>query len=104
MNLSLSKFVQSGMNVAFFKHLPSSICYAYLQIIGKIYYAFKRRERRLITQNVADMLEGRSRCFIKSVTRNTFKGIFAHYYEKMFSAYKNIEEIKRFMRRKVARS
>ena len=101
MNLNLSKFTQSRINVALFRRLPSSVCYVYLQIIGKLYYAFRRREKRLIERNVTDMLVGRPPAFVKSVIRNTFKGIFAHYYEKMFSAYKNIEEIKRFMRRKV---
>lgn len=101
MKLNLSTFVQGPVNVALFRRLPSSVCYVYLQLVGKLYYAFRRREKRLIERNIVDMLSGKPDALVRSVTRNTFKGIFAHYYEKMFSAYKTIDEIQRFVRRKV---
>jgi len=47
------------------------------------------------------MLSGRDERYIRRIIRQTFKGIFAHYYEKMYSAFKDIHSIRRFVGKKI---
>jgi len=101
MKLNLSTFFQSRVNVMLFRHLPAPLSYAYMQAIGKLYYLVKRSEKRLIEKNIRDMLEGKNEKHIRRIIRQTFKGIFAHYYEKMYSAYKDINAIWRLVGKKV---
>lgn len=100
MKVNLSKFFQAKMNVTIFKRMPASVSYLYLQTIGKIYYLVRRKEKRLIEKNIRDMLEGRDEHYIRGIIKQTFKGIFAHYYEKMYSAFKDIDQIRRFVGKK----
>ena len=102
MTINVSAFCQLKPNIALFKNLPASICYQYMQLIGKLYYLLKRKEKRLITSNIRDLLQGKSEGYIKSITKQTFKGIFSHYFEKMISAFKDVHEIKRFVTKKVS--
>lgn len=95
--LNLSKFCQSRLNIMMFKKFNPHLCFSYMQLLGKIYYAFNKKERELISTNIRDLLEGRDESFIKKTTKEAFKGIFTHYFEKMFSAYKNFPDIKKFI-------
>ncbi len=100
MNFSLSKFFQARVNVTFFKRMPSSVSYLYMQVIGKMYYLIKRDEKRLIEKNIRDMLGGKDERYIRRIISETYKGIFAHYYEKMYAAFKDVDTIRRFVRKK----
>ena len=100
MKVSLSKMFQSRWNVAIFRWTPAAVSYYYMQALGKIYYLIKRKEKRLIERNIRDMLDGRDERYIRSTIRQTYKGIFAHYFEKMFSAFKDVDKIRRFVRMK----
>jgi lauroyl/myristoyl acyltransferase len=79
--------------------LPRAVCYGYLQLLGKLYYLTNRRERHLIAQNIRDMLGDRDPAYVKGIVRQTFKGIFAHYYEKMFSAFRGVKSIRKLIYR-----
>ena len=100
MKLNLSRFCQSKFNVMMFKKFDPQLCFSYMQLIGKIYYAVNRKERELIKANIRDLLEGKDEAFIKHTTKEAFRGIFTHYFEKMFSAYRNYPEIKKFINEK----
>ena len=97
MKLNLSKFCQSKLNVMMFKNFNPHLCFSYMQVLGKIYYSLNKKERDLIKTNIRDLLEGRDEEFIRKTTKEAFKGIFTHYFEKMFSAYRNYHEIKDFI-------
>jgi lauroyl/myristoyl acyltransferase len=97
MKLCLSSLFQSRWNVAIFQHMPAQVSYLYMQAIGKIYYLIKRGEKRLIEANIRDMLEGKDERYIRRITKQTFNGIFAHYFEKMFSAFKDMDQIRHFV-------
>ena len=101
MKTSLSALFQSRLNVNLFRLLPASACYVYMQLIGRLYYAFRRKERRLIEENIRDLLFDRPAEYVSRIAKETFKGIFMHYFEKMFSAFKNIDQIREFMKTKV---
>ena len=100
MKLSLSTLFQARWNTMIFRSMPAQISYLYMQVIGKIYYLAKDKEKRLIERNIRDMLEGKDERYIRNTIRQTFKGIFAHYFEKMFSAFKDVSQIRRFVQMK----
>ncbi len=99
MKLNLSVFLQNKFNVYLFRNMPASFCYWYMQLLGRLYYLVRRRERRQIETNIREMLKNNK--IADRVVRETFKGIFAHYYEKLFSAFRDLDQIARYMRRKV---
>ncbi len=101
MVMGLSAFFQSGLNVRLVKALPAGFFYGYMQLLGRLYYLLRPRERRLIGANIRDMLGDRSKPEIRRIVTETFNGIFAHYFEKLFSAFKEIDQIRSFIRRKV---
>jgi KDO2-lipid IV(A) lauroyltransferase len=68
-----------------------------MQLLGRLYYTFNRTERELISSNIRDLLEERDEAFIRKTIKEAFRGIFTHYFEKMFSAYKNFPDIKKFI-------
>ena len=100
--MNLSVFLQNKLNVRVFASLPAPFCYGYLQLLGRLYYLIRRRERRLIERNIRDMLHDRDERFVKQIVGQTFKGIFAHYFEKLFSAYRDLDQIARYMKRRVS--
>ncbi len=87
MKLKISVFFQSPANVFLFRHMSPRIAQYYLHGIGFLYYLINRGEKRVIEKNVRDVLQGQDESYIRRVVRETFKGIFTHYFEKMFSAY-----------------
>lgn len=100
MKLNLSKFFQLRWNVFLFRLLPYSAGYAYMQLIGKLYYLIRRKEKHLIERNIRDMMQSKTKRELRRIYRNTFKGIFAHYFEKMYSAFKNVDDIRRLVDRR----
>ncbi len=97
MSSNLSRFFQSRFNVMLFRYLPPAFCRMYLHLLGKGFYFFNRREKRLIEYNIRDFLAGKGEKEIKRVTREAFNGIFEHYFEKMFAAYRKFESVKRYV-------
>ena len=101
MKLNISVFFQSPLNIFIFRHVSPRISRRYLQAIGFLYYLVNRKEKRRIAKNVRDLLEGREESQVRKVTRDTFKGIFSHYLEKMCSAFMKTEAIERYVRHNV---
>ncbi len=101
MKLNISVFFQSPVNVFIFRHVSPRISRRYLQAIGFLYYLVNRKEKRRIARNVRDLLDGREESQLRKVTRETFRGIFSHYFEKMCSAFMDTEAIERYVRRHV---
>ncbi len=85
--LKISEFFQSPFNVFLFRHLSPTLAQRYLHTIGFIYYTLKRHERGVIERNVREVLAGQPEREVRRTVRETFKGIFTHYFEKMFSAF-----------------
>ena len=87
MKLKISEFFQSRVNVTLFRLMSPRVAKTYLHAIGFVYYLLNRAEKRVIECNVRDVLKGQDERYVRRVLRETFKGIFTHYFEKMFSAY-----------------
>jgi len=100
MKLSLSNFFQLKPNVLIFRALPPSICLFYMRMLGAIYYRIKRDEKRLIEHNIRDMMGSRSGRDMDRLVKETFKGIFTHYFEKVFSAFRSYPCVKQYIQRR----
>jgi KDO2-lipid IV(A) lauroyltransferase len=97
MKLRISVFFQSPFNVFLFRHMSPRIAQTYLHAIGFLYYLVNRREKRVIERNVREVLVGQAEGYVRTVLRETFKGIFTHYFEKMFSAYLDYGTVRRYV-------
>jgi KDO2-lipid IV(A) lauroyltransferase len=97
MNLKISVFFQSPANVFLFSRMSPRIGQFYLRIIGYLYYLINRNEKRLIEQNVCEVLHSQGIRNVRKVIRQTFKGIFTHYFEKMFSVYGDYFIVRSFL-------
>lgn len=97
--LSISRFIQRNGNILFFRYAPNKIGFYYVKLVFHLYYFFRFREKRIIRRNIRDFLRGlqwRDDRLMRRVMRGAFNGIFMHYYEKMFSAYKPYWEVVRY--------
>ena len=99
MKLSLSKFFQMKPNVLIFRVLPPSFCLFYMRMLGAVYYRIKRDEKKLIEQNIRDMMGNQRGRDMDRLVRETFKGIFTHYFEKIFSAFRCYPYVRRYILR-----
>jgi len=100
MKPKISVFFQSRANVFLFRHLSPRAARTYLHAIGFLYYLVNRREKRQIEHNVRDVLQGQPEPYVRTVLRETFKGIFTHYFEKMFSAYRDYDMVYSYVERR----
>lgn len=97
MRLKLSSFLQLKINVFFYRKLGWDICLGYILVLGKLYYLFNRKERDRIAHSVEYVFKGyKSDYEIKKIKKNIFRGIFDHYFEKIYNAYENIKELSLF--------
>ena len=97
MKLKISVFFQSPVNVFLFRHLSPTLAQRYLHAIGFVYYLLNPHEKRVIEKNVREVLVGQKEKEVRKVVRETFKGIFTHYFEKMFSAFLDYDTVKRYV-------
>jgi KDO2-lipid IV(A) lauroyltransferase len=75
------------------------ITFFYMSILGKLYFFFNRKEKWKIKNAVKAVFTGRkNRSEIRSITRDVFRGILSHYFEKFFNAYSTTETWKTFFR------
>ncbi len=98
MKIKISLFFQSPLNVFLFRHLSPRIAQKYLHAIGFLYYLLNRKEKRIIARNVRGVLRGQEERYVRKVIRETFKGIFTHYFEKMFGAFLDTETVAEYVR------
>jgi KDO2-lipid IV(A) lauroyltransferase len=98
MKVKLSPFFQSSFNVFLFKHVSPRIALKYLHGIGLLYYMLNRKEKKVIEHNVRTVLFGQDEKYVRKVIRETFKGIFTHYFEKMFGAFLDCETVCRYVK------
>lgn len=97
MKLKVSVFFQSPINVFLFRRMSPRNAQRYLHAIGLLYYLVNRHEKRVIERNVREVLSSDDECYVRKVVRDTFKGIFTHYFEKMFSAYREYGNVRRYI-------
>ncbi len=102
---NLSKFFQKKFNAWLIRYLPFSVSRSYIIALGWLFYWFKPREKALITRAIVQVTQCRANAKeLRRTIRQTFKGIFEHYHEKLFVAYTRLPRTVRFLLRKVQTS
>ncbi|MBB6479724.1 lysophospholipid acyltransferase family protein [Spirochaeta isovalerica] len=100
--LSLSKFLQARLNVLIFRFLPFHTSRLYLLFLGKIYYNLKKKEKSHIKNTLTYVYkDSRTPEELNRIIRETFRGIIAHYHEKLFIAYNYLPNTLKFLRKSV---
>ena len=88
MRVKLSSFLQWHLNIFIIRKLGWQISFYYLFILGRLFYFLNGGERRRIVESIeavyGDQRDGEE---LENISKTVFRGIFAHYYEKLFNAY-----------------
>lgn len=100
--LNLSKFLQARFNVFLFRFMPQYVSRLYLLLLGKIYYKFKKKQKIRI-ENTLDLIykNRKSAKELKKLKKRTFRGIIAHYHEKLLVAYTHLPGILSFLKKNI---
>jgi len=98
MSLSLSTFLQLKVNNFICPKLGWRFTFFYLVLLGKLYFSLNRLEKQKIEGAIEDVFaKHMSPSEIRSIAKDVFKGIFYHYYEKIFNAYATSETLRLFL-------
>ncbi|HYA03760.1 MAG TPA: lysophospholipid acyltransferase family protein [Syntrophobacteria bacterium] len=101
-SLGLSGFLQSRLNVRVVRWMPFRVSRAYLNLIGRLYYALNQQEREELRENLGVvMLRLQATDPMHRIVSRTFRGIFTHYCEKLFTAYADFEKVCRHIQERV---
>jgi lauroyl/myristoyl acyltransferase len=88
MRVKLSSFFQWHLNIFIIQKLGWQISFYYILILGKLFYFLNAGERRRIVESIeavyGDQRKGEE---LEIISKTVFRGIFSHYYEKLFNAY-----------------
>ena len=99
MKINLSSFLQGRFNIFMCRMLGWRITFFYMSILGKLYFFFNRKEKLKIKKAIKTVfIDHKNSPEIRSITRDVFRGILFHYYEKFFNAYSTTETWKTFFR------
>ena len=98
MRLKLSSFLQMKPNLLIYQMLGWKIAFYYILVLGRLYFSVKRREKRRIELSIqAAFGHSKDKREIASITRDVFRGVFSHYYEKLFNAYADVRTLKNLL-------
>ena len=102
MKPKLSSFLQTRWNVILYQTLGWKIAFWYLILLGRIYFYLYPEEKEKIEDALETAVLPSRWSFERSeIKKKVFRGILAHYYEKLFNAYENIEDLKRFFNERI---
>ena len=98
MRIKLSAFLQMKPNVYIYQKLGWRIALFYMIILGRMYFLLRQEEKRKITASLEKVFgERKGRSELKAMANHVFRGIFCHYYEKIFNAYTDIHGLRTFL-------
>ena len=97
MRLKLSSFLQMKPNLLIYQMLGWKMAFYYILVLGRLYFSIKRMEKRRIELSIQAVFgHSKDKREIASITRDVFRGVFFHYYEKLFNAYADVRTLKNF--------
>lgn len=103
MKMDLSRFLQSKFNMFIYAVFGWYMTRVLVFFFGRLYFYFNKKERQRIEHAVWESMgPGKKRSDVRKLIRKVFKGIYCHYYEKLFIAYEKPEKAIRFMNRNIA--
>lgn len=102
MKIDLSRFLQSKVNMFIYSVFGWNMARIWVFFFGKLYFCFNKKEKQRIKDAVMESMgAGKIRRDVRKLTKNVFKGIYSHYYEKLFIAYEKPEKAIRFMKQNI---
>lgn len=103
MKKDLSCFLQSKFNMFLYMVFGWHMARVLVFFFGRLYFYFNKSEKQRIEDAVWESLgPGKRTHDVRKVVRNVFRGIYSHYYEKLFIAFEKPEKAIRFMSRNIA--
>ncbi len=94
----LSPFLQSKFNVFICLTFGWILARFYIFFLGKLYFFLNKHERQIITNAVVDVIGNtRQGLNIEKMVKKAFRGIFYHYYEKLFIAFEEKDKATKFL-------
>lgn len=102
MKMDLSRFLQSKFNLFLYSVFGWNMARVLVFFFGRLYFYFNKKERELIEHAVKESMgPGKRRSDLRKLTKSVFRGIYCHYYEKLFITYEHPEKAVRFMNRNI---
>jgi KDO2-lipid IV(A) lauroyltransferase len=96
--MKLSSFLQTKPNLFIYQKIGWKIALYYIMILGRLYFLVRQEEKQKIVASLESVFSTRKKkSEIETITKEVFRGIYAHYYEKLFNAYEGITELRSFM-------
>ncbi len=100
--IKLSSFLQWRFNLFIYLAFGWKVTRLLIFSLGKIYFFFNREEKQQIMDAVFQVASCRNRQKShRRIIKTVFKGILAHYYEKMFIAFEDPERATGFLNKHV---
>ncbi|MBL7178656.1 MAG: lysophospholipid acyltransferase family protein [Pseudomonadota bacterium] len=98
MKINLSSFLQCRFNIFLCRLLGWRITLYYISFLGRLYFFFNGAETSKIKTAVQTAFGGcKQHHEIKSITKDIFRGILYHYYEKIFNAFSAAKILRAFI-------
>jgi lauroyl/myristoyl acyltransferase len=100
--VSLSCFLQWRVNTLLIRYIPRSVGLLYLSLLGRVYFFFNRTEKNQIQTNLSSVVRRLpTKVVLDQTIQRTFKGIIAHYHEKLFVAYVHFGKVCNFLQKNI---
>ena len=98
LQIALSPFLQLKFNTFIYHKLGWELSRLYITILGKLYFFFNRKDKCKIKRAIEVAFAGQKNdSKTKPITKNVFRGVLSHYYEKLFNALSSAEELEAFL-------
>ena len=100
--MKLSSFLQMKPNLFIYQRMGWKITLHYIMMLGRLYFLLKQDEKQKIVKSLESVFGNRKeKSEIEAITKEVFRGIYAHYYEKLFNAYEEITGLRSFMEKSI---
>ncbi len=98
MKLNMSSFLQWRVNMFLYKKLSWGLVFFYINFLGKLYFLFKKDERRRVRDALGVVFaEHKDGDELDSVAKGVVNGVMRHYYEKLYNIFSSPEAIEPFV-------
>jgi KDO2-lipid IV(A) lauroyltransferase len=96
--MRLSSFLQMKPNLFLYQKLGWKIGFFYILALGKLFFLVKGEEKLKIESSLESVFGfGKSEPETKALKKAVFRGIFCHYYEKLFNAFSSVDSLTEFL-------
>jgi len=96
--MKLSSFLQTKPNLFLYRQMGWKIGFFYIMALGKLFFLVKGDEKERIEVSLESLFgsvkEGPE---VRALKEAVFRGIFYHYYEKLFNAFSSVESLTDFL-------